>query len=749
LSVHEPPFQSIIGRTYRESSGWWPTPVEAPAGAPNVVYIVLDDVGFAHLGCYGSNIDTPHMDRLAAGGLRYTNFHTTAMCSPTRACLLSGRNHHAAGLGVVTEYATGFPGYAGRLTKRACTLAEVLKDNGYNCFAVGKWHLMPLAHATPAGPFDYYPLQRGFERWYGFPSGYTDQWAPELFDGNVAVDPPTHDGYHLSEDLVDRAIDYVRDQTAIRPDRPFFLYVAFGAAHWPHQAPRDSIEKYRGRFDMGWDVAREQWLAKQQAMGIVPRDVTLPPGDPDVPAWESLSADEKRLAARHMEVYAGFLDHTDAQIGRLVDYLEQVGRLDNTMIVLISDNGCSDEGGRLGCVNVNKAYVARIPEPVEEGLRMIDQLGNEHTSPHYPRGWAQAGNTPLKWYKKDTHGGGVRDPLIVHWPARVKDGGSLRHQYHHVVDITPTVLDLIGVEPPSEYQGIPQLPMHGTSFAYSLGDAAAPTRKRVQYYEMIGDRALWHDGWKAVALHKQGTDFDADRWELYHLDQDYNELHDLAAEQPEKLRELIDRWWVEAGKNDVLPLDDRDSARARRDLHPPRSRYEFVPGTVRVDRRSAPDVSNRSHAITASVDVPADGAEGVLLACGGRPGGFALFVHDGRLVYEYNFGGADRTRIVSERPVPHGPASLRFEFTKTGRHRGRGQLTIDGQRVGEAEIPHTWPNMPAIYSLTCGREAGSPVSELYRPPFAFTGTLRSVVVELGDDQERDVPSETRAILASD
>ncbi len=747
----EPGFGGVIGRTYRESTPWWPEPVRATEGAPNVVFVVLDDVGFAHLRCYGSDIETPTMDRLAAGGLRYTNFHTTAMCSPTRACLLTGRNHHAAGVGAVAEYAVGFPGYQGFLTKRAATLAEILGPRGYSTFAVGKWHLMPLRDATAAGPFDYWPTRRGFDRWYGFPGGYTDQWYPELYEDDHGVEPPAtpEEGYHLSEDLVDRAIGFVRDQQAVAPERPFFLYVAFGAAHWPHQVPREFVEKYRGRYDDGWDGAREAWLARQIELGIVPPGTELAPRDPDVPAWETLTPDEQRLAARHMEVYAGFLDHTDSQLGRLVAFLEQLGRLDDTLLVLLSDNGASDEGGRLGCVNVYKGYSARIEEPPALGLAALDRLGDPTTNPHYPTGWAQAGNTPLKWYKKDVHGGGVRDPLIVHWPARVTDRGGLRTQYHHVVDVAPTVLELLGIEAPAEVGGVPQLPIHGTSMAYTLDAPDAPPRKRTQYYEMLGDRALWHDGWKAVARHSRGADFEADRWELYHLAEDYAEARDLATERPEKLHELVERWWTEAGRYGALPLDDRDAERTliggRR---APRRSFTYYPGMARIERWITPNVTNRSYTIMADVEIPAGGAEGVLLAAGGHFGGYVLLLKDGRLVHEYNFG-EERYVLTSERPIGPGRHSLAFAFEKTGQFRGQGTLTIDGEQAATGELPRTWPINPATAALHCGRDGGSPVSEAYRPPFAFTGTLHRVVVELADDQQRDVEAERRASLAED
>jgi len=738
-----------IGRTYHESTAWWPEPARAPQGAPNVVYVVLDDVGFAHLGCYGSDIATPNMDRLAAGGLRYTNFHTTAMCSPTRAALLSGRNHHSAGVGAVAEFAVGYPGYLGALTKRAATLAEMLTPHGYNAMAVGKWHLMPLRDTTPAGPFDYWPTQRGFDRWYGFPGGYTDSWHPELYDGTTPVDVAGGAGYHLTDDLIDHAITFVRDQQSADASRPFFLYVAFGACHWPHQAPAEFIDKYRGRYDRGWDVAREEWLARQKELGIVPQDTVLPPSDPEVPAWDSLTPDEQRLAARHMEVYAGFLEHTDYQLGRLIDYLEQVGQLDNTLIALISDNGASGEGGRLGCVNVDAQYQGKFDETLEDGLAAIDRLGDETTNPHYPLGWAQAGCTPLKWYKMDTHGGGVRDPLIVHWPAGIKDGGALRDQFHHVVDLTPTILDLLGLDAPAEVKGVPQMPIEGTSLAYTFEDAGAPTRKQTQYFEMLGDRGLWHEGWKAVVKHTTGTDWDGDRWELYHLDEDYAEANDLAEQEPARLRALIERWWADAGRYNILPLDDRRGERtATGGWHDPRTTFTFRPDMARIERWNTPNVTNRSFTIEADAEIAAGGSEGVVLAAGSRFGGYVLFVQDGRLHFEYN-AGHTRFAVQSDRPIGTGRHALTMSFAKTGNLEGTATLMIDGVEAGSVALSEAWPINPARQSLTCGRDVGSAVSDRYVVPFRFTGTLHTVVVTLGDDQVRDPAAEAQAARLED
>jgi arylsulfatase A-like enzyme len=745
----DPDFRGVIGRTRRESTPWWPEPPRAPAGAPSVVVIVLDDVGFADLGCYGSEIATPSMDRLAAGGLRYRNFHVTAMCSPTRACLLTGRNAHAVGMGIIAEWSTGFPGYRGRITRRAATLAEILRDHAYGTLAVGKWHLTPLPEATAAGPFDAWPLARGFDRWYGFHGALTDQWHPELFEDNHAIDAPAPPGYHLSADLVDRAIAVVRDQQAVAPEKPFFLYLAFGACHWPHHVPRPLAEKYRGRYDRGWDAVRAERLARQQALGIVPGGTALAPRNPGVAPWADLSPDERRLSARLQEVYAAFLEHTDAQIGRLLAFLDGLGRLDDTLVLLLSDNGASPEGGPGGAANQRK-HLNYERETLEEGLAALDRLGSEHAFNHYPMGWAQVSNTPLKWYKKDTHGGGIRAPLVVHWPARIPAGGAIRPQYHHVVDVVPTVLEVLGIPAPAEYRGASQLPIHGVSLAYTFDAPDAPTRKETQHYELLGDRAIWHRGWKAVARHEAGTDFDADRWELYHLDADFSESRDLAAEHPAKLRELVDRWWAEAGAHQVLPLDDREYERVAESVRArARTRYVYYPGMARIDRLSAPDVTDRSWRVTAEVEIPDGGAEGVLLASGTRFAGYVLYVQDGRLVYEYAYSERVRHTVRSEAPVPAGRRALGYEFAKTGPRRGRGTLLVDGRPVGTLELPRTWPVHAVSGGVLCGRDGGSPVSDAYACPFPFTGTLHRVVVELADDGGGDGPGAAREALAEE
>jgi arylsulfatase len=758
-------FKGVIKPTAQESTPWWPESPKAPEGAPNVVFVVLDDVGFSQLGCYGSDIATPNMDRLAAGGLLYNNFHTTALCSPTRACLLTGRNHHSVGVATVMELASGYPGYDGIIPKSAGTIAEILKRSGYNTFAAGKWHLTPDGETSPAGPYDRWPLGMGFERFYGFLNGDTNQWYPDLTYDNHKVEQPRQpeDGYHLTEDLVDRAIGFVRDQQAAAPEKPFFLLLSFGACHAPHHAPREFIDKYKGRFDMGWDIAREETLARQKEKGLVPPDTELPPRNPGVKAWEELSSDEQRLFARMMEIYAGFMEHTDHHLGRFLDFLDKLGCMDDTLIIFLSDNGASMEGGELGLSNELRFFNV-APESLEELLERMDDLGGTGTYNHYPFGWAMAGNTPLKRYKQHTHGGGIRDPLIIHWPAGIKDKGVIRTQYHHVVDIVPTVLEIIGIKPPAELDGIAQKPMEGVSMAYSLEDGEASTRKEVQYFEMLGHRGIWQKGWKAVTWHAAWAsamtvpgyegpvndgDYDADRWELYHIDEDFSECRDLAEEHPEKLQELKDLWWTEAEKHDVLPLDDRAPERYFAPKPKPggeRDTYILYPGTS-LPETAAPDVRNRSHSITAEVNIPEGGAEGVLAAMAGLTAGYVLYIQKNHLVYEHNYLDKERYIITSESEVPEGSSTLRFEFTKTGEHQGTGALFINGEKVGEGDIPHTVPiRFSAGEGLDIGRDGTTPVSESYTCPYAFTGTLERVVFELDGKPHQDPEGDFHAAM---
>ena len=743
----EDTWRGKVGRTYQTSEPWLEPPLSPPEGAPNVVVIVLDDVGFGQLGCYGSDIETPNIDALAAGGRRYNNFHTTSMCSPTRAALLTGRNHHAVGMGMIADMCTGYPGYQGQVTTRAATLAEMLKPAGYSTFAIGKWHLTRAREMAAAGPFEQWPLGRGFERYYGFLYSLMDHWHPELVSDNHAIPTPRRPGYHLTEDLVDQTIGMIRDQQAAAPGKPFFAYLALGACHSPHHAPQAYIDKYRGRFDDGWDAARERWFARQIELGIVPPGTRLTEADPDVRTWALMTPDERRLCARGQEVFAGFLDHTDEQIGRLVDDLESRGMMENTLIVLLSDNGASSEGGEFGGINLRR-YIQFLEEPFEEKLAEIDRLGSEHTWNNYARGWGHAGNTPLKLYKMYTHGGGVRDPLIIHWPRRIREGGLISDQFCHCADITPTVLEAIGLEAPTIHHGLEQLPIHGESLAYTFDDPFAKTRKSVQYFELMGNRGIWADGWKAVARHVTGTDYDDDRWELYDLANDFSESEDLAERHPEKLQALIALWWSEAEQHQVLPLDDRNRERIMLTyFSPPRRRWDFEQGMTRVSGYTAPAVANRSYSIVVDVELSPD-TSGVILSVGGRAGGYVLFIDQGRLVHEYL--GPDRRWVLeSESALPNGRHNLAFAFRKTGDRRCMATLLCDGLVVAHSEIRDMWPISPTGGGVCCGYEDASPVSDRYVAPAVFTGMIHGVTVLAGDDSTPNAGLDVLVALSED
>jgi arylsulfatase len=750
-------FTGTIGRTAASSEPAWPVPPRARADAPNVLVFLLDDVGFAQLGCFGSDIATPTFDRLAAGGLRYRDFHTTAICSPTRACLLTGRNHHSNGVGIIQEMATGFPGYNGMVPKENGFLSEMLLARGYATFAIGKWHLTLAGEYASGASKARWPLSRGFERYYGFIGGKTSQWSPTLIHDNHYLEPPFRgdESYHLNADLADRAIEYLVDLRTIAPEKPFFMYYCLGAGHAPHQVERRWIDSYRGRFDCGWERWREAVFARQLELGIVPPGTRLPPRPAQVKAWDALSGDARRLYARQMEVYAAFLTQTDHHLGRVIEHLERMGELDNTIVMVASDNGASAEGGEHGSFNECQ-FPNRIEASVADNLGRLEEWGGIRSFANYAWGWAWAGNTPLRRWKRYLHQGGMSDPLIVHWPRGIAARGEVRGQYTHVVDVTPTILEAIGLEPPPMLNGIAQRPLEGVSFAHSFADGAAPTRKRVQYYEMIGSRALWADGWKAVVEQPQGGPLteemlDAQRWELYHVAEDFSECVDLAGKHPGKLRELIDQWWVEAGKYNVLPLDSRMQLRMgerKPGAAGARTRYVYFPGAAPQFEYTAVNVKNRSHRIVAEVEIPAGGAEGVLLCHGSWFAGYSLYVKGGRLVYVHNHLGLAEYRIESEATIPAGVHVLAFHFRKTGEHRGHGTLLLDGRPIGAGDIPHT---VPAVIEtsgegLCCGYDSGLPVTRDYRAPFRFTGRIARVVVEVGDGAPVDPGDRLRAAL---
>ncbi len=729
----EPGFEGTIGRTAAESTPWWPDG-EGVVGKPNVVVILFDDTGFAHFGCYGSDIETPNIDRLAAGGLRYTNFHTTALCSPTRASLLTGRNHHTVGMRCISNFDTGYPNMRGRISHDAATIAEVLNDAGYATFAVGKWHLCPMVETSMAGPFDDWPLQRGFDRFYGFLQGETDQFHPELTYDNHHLEPRSErgDGYHLSEDLTDRAIDFIRESKSVRPDKPFFTYLAWGATHSPHQAPQQYLDKYRGRYDEGWDVVRLRWFQRQLDLGIIPAGTRLAPHNPGVRPWDELTEPERRLAARLQEAFAAFLDHTDAQIGRLVDFLESIGELDDTILVIASDNGASQEGFATGVIDEMRFFNG-FPEDVAAAQDRLDDIGGPDSHANIPWGWAQVGNTPLKWYKQNTFGGGVRDPLIIHWPDRITDRGGLRTQFHHVSDLTPTILAELAIEQPSVFGGRAQLPVSGEPMGYTFDDPEAPSTKRAQYFEMFGHRGIWADGWKAVTNHRIGRPYDDDVWELYHVDEDFSECNDLAEAEPAKLAAMVDLWWSEAEEHGVLPLDDDRlgiAFRARRSgtAHASSS-YRYLPPISRLPSESAPAIGGRSWRMDAHLTCTG-GDEGVLVAWGTSNTGLTWYLQDGRLVFDYNLFGTHHTAAV---PAPgSGPTVVSVAFD---RNDDGALITVSAGQAGDSrsvQVPYVL-RMLGMSGMDIGRDAGSPVSPDYVGPFPFTGAFDRLDVALTEE----------------
>ena len=748
-------FNGRIERTAGQSEPAWPQPPKARPGSPNVIVFLLDDVGFAQLGCYGSDIRTPNMDRLAAGGLRFRDFHTTAICSPTRACLLTGRNHHSNGVGIIQEMATGYPGYNGMIPKENGFLSEMLLAQGYATFAIGKWHLTLAAEYASGASKARWPLSRGFERFYGFLGGKTNQWSPTLVHDSHYIDPPRSwkEGYHLNADLADQAMRYITDLRTVAPDKPFFMYYCLGAGHAPHQCEPEWIERYRGRFDAGWDAWREAVFARQLEMGIVPPGTVLSERPPWVRAWASLSADERRLYARQMEVFAGFMEQTDHHIGRVIADLERRGELDNTLILLASDNGASAEGGEHGSFNECQ-FPNRVEPTVADNLKHLDEWGSVKSFANYAWGWAWAGNTPLRRWKRYLHQGGMSDPLIVHWPKGIAARGEVRSQYVHVVDVTPTILEALGLQPPPVLNHVPQRPLEGVSFAHTFADAQAPTNKRVQYYEMIASRAIWADGWKAVVEQPQGEMLSDEvlsqqKWELYHVAEDFSETRDLAAEHPEKLARLVEQWWAEAGKYNVLPLDSRMQLRMgerKPGSRAPARQHVFESGGAPQFEYTAVNLKNRSHTITADVRIPPEGAEGVLFAHGSWFSGYSLYLKGDRLVYVHNYLGLQEYRITSAEPLPRGDCTLAFVFTRTGEHRGHGRLLVDGREVGAGEIPRT---IPAVIETSgegqcCGYDSGLPVTEDYDAPFRFTGLLRQVVVEVEPGPGEDLEAQVRA-----
>jgi arylsulfatase A-like enzyme len=745
----EPPFKGHTGRTVKESTLDFPQEVKAPKGEPNILVILTDDVGFAATSPFGGPIPTPAFDRLAKNGLRYTQFHTTALCSPTRSALLSGRNHHSNATGVIMELATGFPGYNSLMPKSSGTFAEVLKQNGYNTAWYGKNHNVPDWHSSQAGPYDLWPMGLGFEYFYGFLGGDTSQWAPALYENIKPIEPP-HDqaDYFFDKDMADHAIARIQMLHAVAPDKPWVTYYAPGTAHAPHHAPKDWIAKYKGKFDMGWDKMREETLARQKAMGIVPPDTQLTPRPKDIQAWDSLDTDHKKVYAHMMEVYAAALSYCDTQMGRILDAIDEMGETDNTLVIYIQgDNGASAEGTPQGLLNEMSIFNG-IPEDFKQVMAHMDDLGGPMTFNHYPVGWAHAMDTPFQWTKQvASHFGGTRNGLVISWPARIKDKGGIRRQFSSVIDIYPTILEAVGVQSPSMLNGVPQKPVEGFSMVYTFDNPKAKSVHRTQYFEMFANRAIYNDGWVAATTPpllpwEFGGNLppvDDYKWELYNVDQDFSEANDLAAKEPKKLRQLQDLFWAEAGKYNVLPLDNSKQERFDVSLRPSltkgRTEFTYYPGMVRIPEGSAPDFKNKSYRIAADVDIPAGGAEGVLVTQGGRFNGLGLYVLQGKPVFYYNLVGVERTSIASKDKLAPGKHTIELSFKYDGGGIGKGglaTLTVDGKKVAEQMLTRTIPfRVSADETFDVGEDTGTPVSEDYHVPFRFTGTLNKVVITLG------------------
>jgi len=743
----EAPPQAGIGRTAAESAApQWPKAAQAPRGAPNVLLILTDDVGFGASSTFGGPIPTPALSAVADQGLKYNQFHTTAMCSPTRAALLTGRNHHEVGNGRVTESAVAYDGYTSIIPKSAAGIAEILKQNGYATALFGKYHNVPSWETGSTGPFDHWPTNQGFQHFYGFLGGGTNQWSPALFEGIRAVKPP-HDNprYTLESDLADHTIAWIGQQKGLAPERPFFIHYATAAGHAPNHAPKEWLDKFKGKFDQGWDQVREQTLARQKQLGVVPANTVLSARPAEIPAWDSLSADQKAVYARLMEAYAAQLAYSDHQVGRVITALRDMGQLDNTLIIFIEgDNGASGEGGPQGRLN-ETSFMNGMTEDIAVMRQRIDEIGSPLANNLYPIGWAHAMDTPFQWFKQvASHFGGTRNGMALSWPAKIKERG-IRSQFHHVIDVVPTLLDVIGIAAPDMVNGVPQKPISGTSMAYTFGQPDAASTRRTQYFELFGNRAIYHDGWIAASTPVEmpwsvmpvSQSVDNAKWELYNVQQDFSEANNLATQNPEKLRALQDLFWIEAARNQVLPLmlgkgtphgPPKPSALAgKRD-------FVFYPGTIRSSPWASPNLTNTSFTIAADVDVPEGAANGVLFTHGGRFGGHGLYLLNGKLVYHYNLLNMQRYSVVSSQTVAPGKHVLSLDFTTDGGGYGKGglaRLLVDGKEIGSGRIAHTVPwIMNYDEGMDIGADSGTPVSEDYRVPFAFNGNLRKVSVTL-------------------
>jgi arylsulfatase A-like enzyme len=745
-------------------------PLRPPEGAPNVLVVLLDDVGFAASSAFGGPVNTPTAERLAANGLKYNRFHTTALCSPTRQALLTGRNHHAVGMGGITEIATSAPGYNSIRPKSCAPLAETLKLNGYSTAQFGKCHEVPVWETSPMGPFHAWPTGSGFEHFYGFIGGETNQYAPAIYRDTVPVEQEktAEEGYHFTEDMTDQAIDWINQQKALMPDKPFFVYFAPGATHAPHHVRPEWSDKYKGTFDDGWDALRERTFARQKELGVIPADAELTERPDEIPAWDDMPDDLKPVLSRQMEVYAGFLEHTDHHVGRLIDALAELEILENTLVYyIIGDNGASAEGTPNGCFNELVVLNGAIGlETTEFMVWRIDDFGTPDAYNHYAVGWAHAMDTPYQWTKQvASHWGGTRNGTVVHWPRGIKSRGEVRSQFHHVIDVAATVLEAALLPAPLSVNGVQQEPLHGVSMAYSFDDAGAEERRTTQYFEMFCNRGIYHQGWTAVTRHStpwvatEMPAFDDDVWELYGPD-DWTQAYDLAADQPDKLTELQRLFLIEAGKYNVLPLDDRRFERFNPDLA---GRPQLVRGTSqllfgrmgRLSENSVVANKNKSHSITAQIDVPETGANGVIIAQGGAFGGFALYAKDGKPAYCYNLFGLQRFKVYGEDPIPAGEHQVRMEFTYDGGGLGKGgdvKLFVDGEQVGEGRVDNTVPMLFSADETTdVGSDTATPVSDDYGSlDSAFTGNVRWVQIDIdaaAEDTDHLITPEERMRVA--
>ena len=769
-------FNGVIKLDIRDSTPDW-SPYElkkAPEGAPNILIVLYDDTGQAAWSPYGGRIEMPTLDRLARDGLTYTQWHTTALCSPTRSTFLTGRNHHVNRCASITEGSMGFPGAAGRLPAECATIGQVLQDNGYATMWLGKNHNVPVEDLSPAGSKSEWPLSKGFDRFYGFLGGETNQWYPDLIEDNHAIEPPytPEEGYHLSKDLADQAIKMLRDLRSSGPSKPWFMWFCPGANHAPHHSPQEYIDKYKGVFDDGYEAYRDWVLARMIERGILPDGTELTPLNPMpedvaneadyVRPWGELNDDEKRLFCRMAEVFAGFSEYTDVQVGRIIDFLERTEQLDNTIVIYCADNGASGEGTPNGSVNENKFFNG-FPDSLEENMSYFQELGSPETYNHYPTGWAVAFSTPFQMFKRYAqYAGGTCDPLIIHWPKGIKDKGGIRHQYHHSTDIVPTILDVVGLEMPTVYRGVEQYPLNGVSMRYSFDAADAPTTKKRQYFSMLGTRGIWQDGWKAAALHAPISGkghFDQDRWELYHVDADRAEARNLADEHPDKLQELIAAWFEEAEANFVLPLDDRPAIEQISDVRPsgepPRSRYIYFPDTSPVPESTAVNIRGRSYKILSDVELTAE-SEGVIFAHGSRFGGHTLFIKDGKLHYVYNFLGIKPEQTFVSDVLEPGKHTVGMEFVRegAGEHMeslGTAKLYVDEAVVAEGPMrAQIGPFTLCGDGLCVGYDSADPVSRSYPPGFPFKkGAILGVAVDTGEDQYLDLEREAAAAFARD